>query len=80
MSIPEGHPLSGLPNRLKQARRAAGLTQRDAADLLNPQVHPSTLSDWERGALEPRLLHVYAAWELYGVRPMWLLLGAGRMR
>ena len=35
--------------RAKRARIDRGLTQREAAELVN--VHPQTFSDWERGRL-----------------------------
>ena len=43
--------MTGLGERIKEARKTAGLTQADLAEKLN--VHVRTVSKWERGICEP---------------------------
>lgn len=50
---------------LAAARKNAGLTQAQAAKLLN--VGKSTICSWERGYIEPRVNQARALCELYGV-------------
>lgn len=53
-SIAAGTPQSdGVPARLRSARRAAGLTQKQLAHALG--VEPITVSRWERGITTPSL-------------------------
>lgn len=42
-----------LANRIKEARKSKGYTQKDLASLLN--VKPATVSGWEVGRNEPSL-------------------------
>lgn len=44
-------PASSFPERLRAARRARGLTQRQFANEL--RVDPTTICDWENGVHEP---------------------------
>ena len=44
-------PAASLPGRLRAARRARGLTQRQFAHQLG--VDPTTIYDWENGVHEP---------------------------
>ena len=48
---PFGRPPDPFPSRLKAARIAAGLTQRQLAVRL--RVHPGTAAEWERGQARP---------------------------
>lgn len=43
--------MNNFGERLKNLRKAAGITQQELADKLN--VHPQTVSKWERGITEP---------------------------
>ena len=43
--------MNDFGERLKNLRKAAGITQQELADRLN--VHPQTVSKWERGLSEP---------------------------
>lgn len=63
-----------IARNLARARGAAGLTQDQAAQLLDPPVRPNEISRWEHGYVrprEPRLLEIAA---LYRVDPGWLYL------
>jgi transcriptional regulator with XRE-family HTH domain len=71
---------NGFPSRLKVARAAAGLTQRDVAEQLRPAVHPATVGHWEGGRFKPSVEHVAALATLLGVRFAWLAVGEGEMR
>lgn len=63
--------------RLRAAREHAELSQTQLANLLN--IRQQTLSGWELGKPAPnRSMQLLAAW-LTGVRPAWLILGAGPM-
>ena len=42
----------GLPSRIRDARKAAGLTQVELAEVLN--VSRETIQNWEAGKSEPR--------------------------
>ncbi len=43
--------MSAFAERLKELRKAAGITQSELADRL--LTHPQTVSKWERGLSEP---------------------------
>lgn len=43
--------MEGFGRRLKELRQTAKITQSDLADKLN--LHPQTVSKWERGLSEP---------------------------
>lgn len=43
--------MSEFSERLKELRKAANITQTQLADKLN--LHPQTVSKWERGLSEP---------------------------
>lgn len=61
-----------LARRLRDARRAIGLTQQEAADKLN--VSRRAVSEWETGVRQPHVaLPALAA--LYGVSTSFLLYG-----
>jgi len=53
------------PERLRQARRRAGLTQRAAADKLG--VSKAAISNWERGAFNPHYTRFKEIAWLYGI-------------
>lgn len=61
----------GLGARLKQARKAAGLRQKDVARVLN--VAPTTVSSWETGHRDPDTATLGRLGTLYGVSVGWLL-------
>lgn len=70
---------TGFPDRLKAARAAAGLTQRDVSEKLRPRVHPATVGHWEGGRFKPSVEHTAALAKLLGVRFEWLAVGTGEM-
>ena len=60
-----------LKEKLKYARKKAGLTQKRAAELL--QVHSQTITKYELGENKPSLKMLKKLAELYKVDPGWLL-------
>lgn len=62
-----------VADRIRKARRTAGLSQQDLAEALGVQV--SRLSNWEAGANRPRDLEAVARGvsEATGVPAMWIL-------
>jgi transcriptional regulator with XRE-family HTH domain len=61
--------------RLKKARKARGMTQRDLSQALG--VRDMTVSEWERGMVAaPDPKAVLMAAEILGVDAHWLLRGA----
>lgn len=66
-------PFDGLPRRLRDARKAAGLTQQDVAERL--EVHPMSVSNWERGVTVPERERVAALAKLYDVEEAVLAYG-----
>ena len=63
-----------FPQRLKAARRAAGLTQADVAKELG--VHVMSVSGWERGLTVPEEPRLARLAELFGTDPASLRYGA----
>lgn len=63
--------------RVRQARKHAGLTQRQLADLVG--VRQPTLSDLERGESQSSAMLIQIA-AACGVNPQWLATGLGEMR
>lgn len=67
--------------RLQQARKAAGLRQKDVArelcdaDLL-PNPREQTVSEWERGESDPNLKQLTWMRERYGFDWSWFFSGA----
>lgn len=57
--------MKGLGRRLATARKAAGYSQTDAAELIN--VSFSTIGCWERDRSEPGLDNLHRLADLYGV-------------
>jgi transcriptional regulator with XRE-family HTH domain len=60
-----------LGNRLKAARRKAGLRQEQVAEAIDS--HPVTISKYERGIQDPSTELLGAMARLYGVSVDWLL-------
>ena len=56
---------NALRMTLRELREAKGLTQLEVA--IELKTTPGTISNWERGAQEPRLAQVTALSKLYGV-------------
>jgi transcriptional regulator with XRE-family HTH domain len=63
MAMPAKYPRAG--RMIREARQAAGLTQRQVADDL--RVSPVTVSRWDRGKLRPNRELLRKAAELYEV-------------
>lgn len=63
--------LTAVGARLREARKAAGLTQTEAADAL--RVTSESIGRWERGQNEPGLSQTAHLAELYGVSLDWLV-------
>lgn len=63
--------------RVRQARKHAGLTQRQLADLVG--VRQPTLSDLERGESQSSAMLIQIA-AACGVNPNWLATGVGEMQ
>ena len=71
-----------LPERLKMARKVAGLGQMDVAkQLIKPAADGTfryqTVSEWERGKREPTAKELGAICNLYQVDGHWLVTGEG---
>jgi transcriptional regulator with XRE-family HTH domain len=64
---------NGFGDRLRQVRHAAGLTLACVAAPIG--VSPQAISSWEKGTHEPRLSHLVAVAELYGMTTDELLGG-----
>lgn len=60
--------------RLIAARKAAGLTQQEAAEAIG-LTRASSLSDLETGRAEIKLRQVLALCGLYDVSPAWIVAG-----
>jgi len=58
-------------NRIKEARKAAGLSQSDTATRLG--ITQPTVSGWESGDYAPDMRHISAMCELFSVTPNQLL-------
>lgn len=68
-----------LADRIRLARRAAGLSQSKAADLL--YVHRGTFGHWERGAGHlPSSANLLQLAHVLGVSNEWLAAGRGSMQ
>lgn len=68
---------ASLPDRLKLARKNAGLTQQEVADALHQDQ--STVAHWERGGkTKPSPDKVEAFARLTGVDAEWVLYGRGK--
>ena len=61
--MPE-QPAAGLGVRIRKARKAAGLSQYELAELLG--VVQGAVSQWERGQTEPSLRHFIRMVRLLG--------------
>lgn len=59
---------SKYPNKLKEYRLKAGLTQKQVADILKMQCE-DRLSHWERGQAMPSVQNLFRLTRLYKVRP-----------
>ena len=70
----DGDPTSreAIARRLHEARRAKGMTQKEAAEQLG--IYARRLSEWEGGQATPRQALPDLA-KLYGVSVAWLLTG-----
>lgn len=64
-----------IAQRIRSARRNAGLTQLELATAVG--VDPGTLSRWERGATRPRLTAVLRLAVACDVELAWLAAGLG---
>lgn len=58
-------------NRFADARRAAGLTQKQAAQELG--VRQSTIANWETGSRKPAYTFITAMAKMYGCTTDYLL-------
>lgn len=56
-----------MAKTIRELRLAAFMTQADLAKKLG--VRAETVSTWERGVVEPRLSHIRAMAEVFGVDP-----------
>lgn len=70
--------LPGFPQRLRTARVAAGLTQSAVAGVIGCSV--DTVSNYERGRTEPRLVDIARLATIYRVSCDWILTGSPRLK
>lgn len=63
-----------VSERMKHAFTICGLSQVQVARDL--QIGQSTISKWLNGVLEPRLVHILALKDLYGVNPAYIKSGS----
>lgn len=63
-----------LKDRLRAARRSAGLTQREVARRLG--IAAASVAQWEIGRSRPDITRLALLAEIYGVRPDLLLADA----
>ncbi len=59
----------GIAEQLKDARKRAGMTQKDVEEKTNAQVKANTVSNWEQGVSRPDVDSVALLCKLYGVNP-----------
>ena len=71
-------PLRTLSLRLREARRGAGLSQKEAAESIG--IHMNTLSRYEQDLLDPTAATLAALADLYVVSMEWLLIEHGARR
>lgn len=62
-----------IGNRLKQARKASGFTQKDVAKQLG--ITFGAVSQWENGSTSPRGQTLIELARLYNVNPEWITTG-----
>ena len=67
--------MDALHTRFRHARRARGLTQREAAKSFD--VDPQTVSRWERGESPLTLPTLELAAKVFDVGRVWLVFGEG---
>lgn len=60
-----------LGSRIRQARRAAGLSQSQLAEKIG--AHVTSISDWERGANAPTMRHLTSVAEATGQSLDWFV-------
>ncbi len=65
--------MSDMGDRIRQARRAAGLTQADLAGAT--AVTQPTVNRWESGEFEPNRDTMEAIGRITGAAPAWLAFG-----
>ena len=65
--------------RIHILRRRLKLSQQELAEKLGFGKRATTISDWERGKVYPRLSVLQKLIELFNVNPTWLLTGQGEM-
>lgn len=74
--------MATLGERLKRARREAGLSTRELASALDArsglEISYGTVAKYERGESLPRADYIVAVCELCEVHPLWLLTEKGR--
>jgi len=68
----------GFGERLRRARLDAGVTKADLAAGVG--VHESTVKRWELQLMAPHERHLFRIATELGVKPRWLVDGAGPMR
>jgi transcriptional regulator with XRE-family HTH domain len=72
--VPTSPRWAAFAGRLKQARKAAGLTAKDAADRL--KVPYARFSKWEMGARMPAdIAEIERIAMAFGTSPAWLAFG-----
>lgn len=59
----------GIAEQLKDARKRAGMTQKDVEEKTNAQIKANTVSNWEQGVSRPDVDSVSLLCKLYGVDP-----------
>lgn len=59
----------GIAERIKEARKHAGMTQKDVEEKTNSQIKANTVSNWEQGVSRPDVDSIALLCKLYGVDP-----------
>lgn len=65
--------LMGILERIKQARKAAGVSRDEAGEYCSVKGH--SIANWELGKAPITLVNILRLCQLYGVDPVYILLG-----
>ncbi|MBA4541954.1 helix-turn-helix transcriptional regulator [Thermoactinomyces daqus] len=58
-----------MQNRIREIRKAKGLTQHQLAFLFHEPLHPTVISRWERGVSSPSSENLFELARILEVKP-----------
>lgn len=59
----------GIAEKLKEARKRAGMTQKDVEEKTDSRIKANTISNWEQGVSRPDVDSVALLCKLYDINP-----------